>query len=175
MSEGKPRPRRTRTRRGAAAPVQARGVAISVDSPAEAPVETASEPETGVEAAPASAEAQRPSRDTVGGVAEPAGGAAGEAQARAAKEEPASGPDAAPRPATPPHVDRSVCLCAGLGPLLTQAIRTLTVPEEVKRSVHETEREALRLLRTLIEMRLSTLGGDDSSQPPARGVRLTIS
>lgn len=74
------------------------------------------------------------------------------------------------------HVDLSVCLCAGLGPLLTQALRNLAVPEEVKRSVHETEREALRLLRTLIEMRLSTLSPEDApGQEPRRGVRLDVS
>lgn len=75
-----------------------------------------------------------------------------------------------------PHVDRSVCLCAGLGPMLTQALRTLSVPDEVKHSLHETEREALRLLRMLIEARLSSLGGDEGRpREPARGVKLDVS
>jgi hypothetical protein len=60
--------------------------------------------------------------------------------------------------------------------MLTQALRTLSVPDEVKHSLHDTEREALRLLRTLVEMRLSTLGGDDSRpREPARGVKLDVS
>lgn len=82
-------------------------------------------------------------------------------------------PEAEPRRATPP-VDRSVCLCAGLGPMLTQALRTLSVPEEVRRSVQDTEREALRLLRTLIEMRLSSLGTDEGARPEPRGTSLTV-
>jgi hypothetical protein len=72
-------------------------------------------------------------------------------------------------------VDLSVCLCGGLGPALTQALRTLSVPDEVKQQVHATEREALRLLRTLVEMRLASLGADDRpSSASARGTRLTV-
>jgi hypothetical protein len=86
-----------------------------------------------------------------------------DSQAGAAGD-PAGAPDgAAPRK---PIVDHTVCLCAGLGPLITEALRTLKVPEEVRRSVHETEREGLRLLRTLIEMRLSSLGPDGGTAPP---------
>jgi hypothetical protein len=78
-----------------------------------------------------------------------------------------------------PVVDHTVCLCAGLGPLLTQTLRTLTVPEEVKRTVHETEREGLRLLRTLIDMRLSSLGNTGAPGAPAspddsRGTKLDV-
>jgi hypothetical protein len=84
----------------------------------------------------------------------------------------APAPEAPPQPTRP--VDASVCLCAGLGPLLTQALRTLTVPDEVKRTVHETEREALRLLRTLIEMRLSSLGPDGPPQAQT-GTKISVS
>jgi hypothetical protein len=60
--------------------------------------------------------------------------------------------------------------------MLTQALRTLSVPDEVKQSLHDTEREALRLLRALIEMRLSSLGSDDGPpREPARGVKLDVS
>ena len=82
--------------------------------------------------------------------------------------------DEAEAPPRRPVVDTSVCLCAGLGPLLTQALRTLTVPDEVKRTVHETEREALKLLRTLIEMRLTALGPDGQA-PPSSGTKISIS
>ena len=85
----------------------------------------------------------------------------------------APAPETASQPVRP-TVDASVCLCAGLGPLLTQALRTLTVPDEVKRTVHETEREALRLLRTLIEMRLSSLGPDGQSQAQT-GTKISVS
>jgi hypothetical protein len=87
----------------------------------------------------------------------------------------AAGPEPATAPSQPgrPAVDASVCLCAGLGPLLTQALRTLTVPDELKRTVHETEREALRLLRTLIEMRLSTLG-DDGQAKEGAGTKIPV-
>jgi hypothetical protein len=72
-------------------------------------------------------------------------------------------------------VDQTVCLCAGLGPLLTQTLRTLSLPEEVKRTVQETEREGLRLLRTLIDMRLSSLGGPEAGAPPeSRGTKLEV-
>jgi hypothetical protein len=67
-----------------------------------------------------------------------------------------------------------VCLCAGLGPLLTQTLRTLTVPEEVRRTVQETEREGLRLLRTLIDMRLSNLGGGAATPEPDRGTKVEV-
>lgn len=77
---------------------------------------------------------------------------------------------------TRPVVDHTVCLCAGLGPLLTQTLRTLTVPEEVKRTVHETEREGLRLLRTLIDMRLSSIGtpGGAASPDDSRGTKIDV-
>lgn len=115
--------------------------------------------------------------------ANPSPGAAGQATGvdghSAASDEGTAeprGPAAGPDGAGPPHIDRSVCLCAGLGPMLTQALRTLSVPDEVKQSLHDTEREALRLLRTLIEMRLSSLGTDDGRpREPVRGVKLDVS
>jgi len=59
--------------------------------------------------------------------------------------------------------------------MLTAALRTLSVPDEVKQSLHDTEREALRLLRTLIEMRLSSLGPDDGRpREPRHGVKLDV-
>ena len=85
--------------------------------------------------------------------------------------------DVPPNPAgTRPVVDHTVCLCAGLGPLLTQTLRTLTVPEEVKRTVHETEREGLRLLRTLIDMRLSSIGNaaGTGSADESRGTKIDV-
>jgi hypothetical protein len=95
--------------------------------------------------------------------------------------EPSDGADgAAPRansgPEAPrPVVDHTVCLCAGLGPLLTQTLRTLTVPEEVKRTVHETEREGLRLLKMFIDLRLSSLGGPGAAPAEAdRGTKLDV-
>lgn len=95
--------------------------------------------------------------------------------------EPSSGagsaaPGASPGPGAPrPVVDHTVCLCAGLGPLLTQTLRTLTVPEEVRRTVNETEREALRLLKAIIDMRLSSLGGAGAAQADAdRGTKLNV-
>jgi hypothetical protein len=85
----------------------------------------------------------------------------------------AAGPGSATPPTGRSVVDASVCLCAGLGPLLTQALRTLTVPDELKRTVHETEREALKLLRTLIEMRLSSLG-DEGQGKDAAGTKIPV-
>ena len=82
-----------------------------------------------------------------------------EASGRAEAAEAAPPPPKGARPV----VDQTVCLCAGLGPLLTQTLRTLTVPEEVKRTVHETEREGLRLLKALIDMRLSSLGNAEGT------------
>lgn len=94
----------------------------------------------------------------------------------AAGSEDAAGGGSANSQGSRPAVDQTVCLCAGLGPLLTQTLRTLTVPEEVKRTVHETEREALRLLRTLIEMRLSTLGDNPggATAGDSRGTKIDV-
>ena len=46
------------------------------------------------------------------------------------------------------------------------------MPEEVKRTVHETEREALRLLKAIIDMRLSSLGGAQAEAD--RGTKLNV-
>ena len=102
--------------------------------------------------------------------AEPTGG--GPAASDERTEAAGGGAQQPPRPV----VDHTVCLCAGLGPLLTQTLRTLTVPEEVKRTVHETEREGLRLLRTLIDMRLSSIGnaGTGSGPDDSRGTKLDV-
>ena len=97
-------------------------------------------------------------------------------EATASGPEGAAGDGAANPQGARPVVDHTVCLCAGLGPLLTQTLRTLTVPEEVKRTVHETEREGLRLLRTLIDMRLSSLGNTGNGPAPdeSRGTKIDV-
>ncbi|MGE3843849.1 MAG: hypothetical protein AB7I50_19935 [Vicinamibacterales bacterium] len=87
--------------------------------------------------------------------------APGGATSGTAHREPSS--SAAPTPAE--------CLCLGLGPQLTQALRALLAVDGVSKALHDAELDALKLLRSLIDQRIASLGATPTD---GRGMKVSI-
>ncbi len=49
------------------------------------------------------------------------------------------------------------CLCMGLGPELTEALRRLGVPEEARRHLRNAPLEVLRAVRSVVDQRIEDL------------------
>jgi len=63
------------------------------------------------------------------------------------------------------------CLCMGLGPQLTALLRGVVSPETLAEQWKSGELETLKLLRLLIDQRISSLAGPE---PSSRGTTLTV-
>lgn len=63
------------------------------------------------------------------------------------------------------------CLCMGLGPQLTSLLKGLVTPEAVAEQWRSGQLETLKLLRVLIDQRISALSGPE---PASRGTKVTV-
>ena len=64
---------------------------------------------------------------------------------------------------------RRECLCMGLGPELSEALRRLGVSEEARGHLRSARLELLRAVRSVIDQRIS-----DLSRPAARGTKVEV-
>jgi hypothetical protein len=68
-----------------------------------------------------------------------------------------------------PKVERGECLCYGTGPALTELLRRLGPPEEVRRHFSAARVEFLKGLRALIDARIEQV-----SKATAKGEKIEV-
>lgn len=61
------------------------------------------------------------------------------------------------------------CLCMGLGPELTEALKRLGVPEEARRHLRNARLEVLRAVRSVVDQRI-----EDLSRGSERGKKVEV-
>lgn len=82
--------------------------------------------------------------------------------------------EAPPEAAQAPAAARATgidCLCLGLGPQLTQALRAVLAVDGVSKALHDAELDALKLLRSFIDQRIASL---DTKPGDMRGTKVSI-
>lgn len=80
-------------------------------------------------------------------------------------------PSGGPPPAAAPQAEGVDCLCLGLGPQLTQAIRALLAVDGVAKTLHGAELDALKLVRSLIDQRITCL---TTTPADTRGTKVSV-
>lgn len=77
-------------------------------------------------------------------------------------------PDTATPAGAPP---RPECLCMGLGPQITAALRGTWPDKDLVDQFRQVQLEVLKLVRTLVEQRIANLA---DQAPASKGTKLTV-